>query len=73
MGERARRLKARCHPDRRCVYAAGIWSESHAPYPGRSVSLPRRLASPRGGVMGCQKSAEAIVVPCKGRRAEHAE
>jgi hypothetical protein len=40
VGEEANRSKARCHPDRMCVYAAGRWSESHAPYPGRSITLP---------------------------------
>ena len=35
------------------VYAAGGWSEGHAPYPGRSAATPRG----RG-----QKSAEVVVV-----------
>ena len=39
MGEGANRPEARCHPDRAGVYAAGRWSESHVPYPGRSVVL----------------------------------
>ena len=37
MGERAKRLEARCHPDRVGVYAAGMWGEGHASYPGRPV------------------------------------
>lgn len=40
MGERAKRLKAPWHPDWAGVDAAGIWEESHAPYPERSVVLP---------------------------------
>jgi hypothetical protein len=40
MGERANRLEAQCHSDRFGVYAAGVWEESHAPYPERSVVLP---------------------------------
>ena len=28
------------HSDQLMVYAAGIWDESHAPYPGRSGFLP---------------------------------
>lgn len=41
MGERANRLEARCHSDRSGVDAAGIWEESHAPYPERSAALPK--------------------------------
>ena len=33
--------KPESHPDRMDVYAAGIWGEGHASYPGRSVRLPR--------------------------------
>ena len=33
-------LKPNSHSDRLMVYAAGIWDESHAPYPGRSGFLP---------------------------------
>jgi len=40
MGEEAKVSEARCHPDWMVVYAAGRWSESHVPYPGRSVDLP---------------------------------
>ena len=40
VGERAQRLEARCHPDRRGVYAAGRWSDGHASYPGRSARVP---------------------------------
>ena len=39
-------LKPDSHSDRLAVYAADIWDESHAPYPGRSGSLPKRLGSP---------------------------
>ena len=39
VGEGANRPEARSHPDWMGVYAAGRWSESHAPYPGRSVVL----------------------------------
>jgi len=35
-------LKPESHPDLLEVYAAGIWDESHAPYPGRSGSLPEK-------------------------------
>ncbi len=61
VGERAHRLEARCHPDLLGVYAAGMWGEGHASYPGRSARLPNRLGSPRDGPMDGQKSAEAIV------------
>jgi len=48
VGERAKRLEAQCHPDRSGVYAAGMWGEGHASYPGRSVRLPlARLAEKR--------------------------
>ena len=30
------------HPGRSAVDAAGMWDEGHAPYPGRSGSLPER-------------------------------
>ncbi len=40
VGERANRLEAQCHSDRCGVDAAGVWEESHAPYPERSVVLP---------------------------------
>jgi len=49
------------------VYAAGIWGEGHAHYPGRSVSLPVLPAS-RGVGMGWQKSAEAIRVGVTNRQ-----
>ena len=46
MGERAKRLKAPCHPDWRGVDAAGGWSERHAPSP--YVPQPvRRVESPK--------------------------
>ena len=61
MGEGAKKPEARCHPDRRDVDATGIWEESHAPYPGRSACLPRRLATPRGVATEEQKSAEVVV------------
>ena len=41
LGERANRLKAPYHPEDVEVDAAGVWDEGHAPYPGRSVNLPR--------------------------------
>gem|GEM_PF-4368024 len=40
MGKEARRSEARCHSDLMCVYAAGMWSEGLASYPGRSVVPP---------------------------------
>ena len=49
MGERAKRLEARSHPDRVGVYAAGIWEESHASYPERSAVLPRASRVARRG------------------------
>ena len=61
-------LKPDSHSDRPAVDAAGMWDESHAPYPGRSGSLPLRLGPPRGGPMGSQKSAEAVVVAGAPRR-----
>jgi hypothetical protein len=45
MGEGAQGPEARYHPDRMCVYAAGGWGESHAPYPGRSACLPETANS----------------------------
>ena len=38
---RPRDPKPYSHPDRSGVDATGMWSEGHAPYPGRSISLPR--------------------------------
>lgn len=74
MGEGAKLPKARCHPDRAGVDAAGICGEGHAPYPGRSAGSPEGKRSPRGGVKGRQKSAEAIVVArAPRRRAKHEE
>jgi hypothetical protein len=35
-------LKPDSHSDRLVVDAAGRWDESHAPYPGRSGSLPMK-------------------------------
>ncbi len=49
------------------VYAAGVWSEGHAPYPGRSVTLPLWLGISRGVSTGLQKSAAAIVAVTKRR------
>ncbi len=63
VGERANGLEARCHPDRVGVYAAGMWGEGHASYPGRPVRLsisPGPVAS-GGAAKGGQESAEAIV------------
>jgi hypothetical protein len=42
-------LKPDSHSDRPAVDAAGRWDESHAPYPGRSGSLPNeaRVAARR--------------------------
>jgi hypothetical protein len=40
LGERAKRLEARYHPEDVEVDAAGIWDEGHAHYPGRSGNLP---------------------------------
>jgi len=37
-GEGANKSEARCHPDRTVVDAAGVWGESHAPYPGRAAA-----------------------------------
>ena len=61
MGEGAKGPEARSHPDWAGVDAAGVWSESHVSYPGRSVTAAKRLAGSRGAVMVVQKSAEAIV------------
>jgi len=41
VGEEAKRSKAHSHPDQTVVNAAGMWGESHAPYPGRSGRLPQ--------------------------------
>ena len=49
------------HPERVDVYAAGRWSEGHAPYPGRSAFSPNGLDALRGASMKAQKSAAAIV------------
>ena len=40
LGERAKLLKARYHPEDVEVDAAGIWDEGRANYPGRSLHLP---------------------------------
>ena len=71
VGEGAKRPKARCHPERGDVDAAGVQR--------RLRVLPREACRPalglpmRGRVgMGRQESAEAIVVRShRGRRAEH--
>jgi hypothetical protein len=63
VGEGAQKSEARSHPDRQVVYAAGMWGESHAPYPGRAADSRER-----------QQSAEAVVAVCaRRRRAEHEE
>jgi len=59
VGEEAKISEARCHPDLTVVYAAGLWGESHASYPGRSVHLPVRLEASQGAAMDGQESAEA--------------
>jgi len=41
VGERAKILEARWHPDRAGAYAASRWGEDHASYPGRSARLPQ--------------------------------
>jgi len=53
-----RHLKPEGTPDRTGVYAAGIWSEGHASYPGRSRFAPERVAQV---VLCSEKSATAIV------------
>jgi len=40
MGERAIKSKAQSYPECAHVDAAGMWSEGHASYLGRSVNLP---------------------------------
>lgn len=73
MGKKATVLKPNGHPDRAGVYAAGIWSEGHVPYPGRAVLLPRAGVVERRPI-GARQSAEAIVVAgasaAKGRTPE---
>ena len=49
VGEGAMRPEAQCHPDRAGVDAAGIWGESHAPYPGRAVGVPCASRAARCG------------------------
>jgi len=60
VGKRAKRLEARCHPERGDVDAAGC-SEGHVSYPGRPVDLPCGLPRWRHRGMDRQESAEAIV------------
>ena len=60
--------------ERRDVNPTGISVKVSAQYPGRSARVPRGtsvLPPSRDGGMLVQKSAEAIVVASKGRRAEH--
>jgi hypothetical protein len=56
VGEEAKKSEAQCHLDRRVVYAAGLWGESHAPYPGRAADSKER-----------QQSAEAVLAACARR------
>ena len=49
------------YPESMVVDAAGISVKVGAQYPGRSVGLLCELLPSRGGRMGRQKSAEAIV------------
>lgn len=65
LGEEAMISEARYHPEGAGVDAPGGWHEGHASYPGRSAVLPLATGVPpalRGGGMGRQKSAEAVVV-----------
>ena len=58
-------------PDRAGVYAAGIWSEGHASYPGRSRLTSERVAQED---LCSEKSATAIVAAfARRRRATHEE
>jgi len=62
-GEGATKPEARYHPEGAAVDATGLWHESHASYPGRSVVPPLAtgvLPAPRGVGMERQKSAEAV-------------
>ena len=71
MGKGATISKARCHPDRSGVDAAGIWGEGHAPYPGRSAYLLEGAREAGRRTMGRQKSAEAkVAIAHDGERAE---
>jgi len=40
VGKGAIKSKAQCYSERTHVDAAGMWSEGHASYLGRSVDLP---------------------------------
>jgi hypothetical protein len=60
--------KPESHPERSVVYAAGIWDEGHAPYPGRSGLLPETASVVVRRRVGSQKSAETIVVAGAPRR-----
>ena len=75
LGEGAMISEARYHPEGAAVDAPGRWHEGRAHYPGRSAVLPLAtgvLPALRGGGMGQQESAEAVVVAEPGRqRAEH--
>ena len=77
-GEGARKPEAQYTLEGAAVDATGIWHEGHASYPGRSADLPLEasglrgvLPAPRGGGMGRQRSAEAVVAKTIRRRAEH--
>ena len=67
-GEEAPVSKAQCTSEGADVDATGGWHESHASYPGTSAVLPLGtfgsrgvLPAPRGGGMGRQIAAEAVV------------
>jgi len=71
LGERAMKLEARNHPESEEVDAAGICSEGHASYPGRSADLPCATAIERWRDESAEVSRGRIsrLLP-KRRRAE---
>jgi len=68
VGERARTLEARRHPDRAVVCAAGMCGEGHASYPGRLSAglrtgcVGRRSEGRTGGVSRGHSSRLALAV-----------
>ena len=71
LGERAKKLEARNHPEGEEVNAAGVCSEGRASYPGRSADLPCATAIERwrDGWAEVSRGRSSCLQP-KRRRAE---
>jgi hypothetical protein len=61
LGERAKRLKARCLHGKHGSICGGHKRERVGALPGEISNTPDKVLPPRGGKMVFEKSAEAIV------------